>query len=166
MLGPHKQSVTSTELVQALFYCARHWQALKAGIKHEGRGRQDLDGKADGVGRSLVPVPMSSSTSPNAGSPQVSPAPWLVAAHPSHCIQWVYGGGIEKSPLLKATSFSKMQISRLYLFNSLVLQVVSQQEEFGSMGNHQQHCLELGPSPIFPNTKIISRWKIRTDSPK
>lgn len=79
---------------------------------------QDLDGK-----EWEETWPMSSSTSPNPGSPQVSP-PWLVAAHPSHCIQQIYGGGREKIPLFKLTSFSKMQISRLYLFSSLILQVV------------------------------------------
>lgn len=105
--------------------------------------------------------PLSSSSSPSPGSPQVSPAPWLVAAHPSHCIQWVYGDWIEKIPLIKLPSFSKMQISRLYLFSSLILQVVWQQEGFGCVWSHQQHYLELGASPIFPNTKTINRWKIK-----
>lgn len=56
MLGPHKQPVTSTEFFQVLFHPAHHWGVLKAGIKLEGGGRQDLDGKIDGVGGSLVPA--------------------------------------------------------------------------------------------------------------
>lgn len=94
-------------------------------------------------------------------APPPSPAPWLVAAHPSHCIQWVYEGGTERIPLFKVASCSKMQMSRFYLLGSLILQVLWQQEEFGCVWNHQQHYLELGPSPIFPNNKIIKRWKIK-----